>query len=84
MDAEERTALWPWILLAIAAPIVAVLSVGMQHGYCLDADPSSGAESFCVTGPTIGPGTVILLVFCGLLAAVAIYRIVRIALERRR
>lgn len=83
MDAEERTALWRWVLVLIAVSVVAILSVGGQSGYCLDADPGSGAESFCVTEPVIGPGVVILLVVCGLLAAGAIYRIVRITLERR-
>jgi hypothetical protein len=84
MDAGERTALWPWIVLAIVAPVVAFLSFGMQTGYCLDADPGSGAESFCVTEPVLGPGVVIVVVFCGLLTAVAIYRITRVVLERRR
>ncbi|MGQ7311512.1 hypothetical protein ACUOFU_07400 [Microbacterium arabinogalactanolyticum] len=83
MDAEERTALWPWIVLVIVAPVVAFLSVGMQSGYCVDAAPGSGAESFCVTGPVLGPGVIIVLAFCGLLTAVALYRIVRIAIRRR-
>ena len=83
MDAGERTALWPWIVLVIVAPVVAFLSVGMQSGYCVDAVPGSGAESFCVTEPVLGPGVIIVLAFCGLLTAVAIYRIVRIAIARR-
>src|SRR5690606_26665025 len=44
MEAEERTARWPWVLALIAVSIVAFLSVGAQSGYCLDADPGSGAE----------------------------------------
>lgn len=84
MDAGERTALWPWIVLVIVAPAVAFLSLGMQTGYCVDAAPGSGAESFCVTGPVLGPGVIIVLAFCGLLTAVALYRIVRTAIRRRR
>ena len=84
MVAGERTALWPWVLLVIVAPVVAFLSIGMQTGYCMDAAPGSGAESHCVTEPVLGPGVIIALAFCGLLTAVAIYRIVRIAIERRR
>jgi hypothetical protein len=83
MDAGGRKPLWPWILLVIVAPVIAFLSVGMQTGYCIDAAPGSGAESYCVTGPVIGPGVIILFVLCGLLTTFAIYRIVRIAVARR-
>jgi len=84
MHAGERTALWPWIVLVIVAPTIAFLSVGVQGGYCMDAHPGTGLQSFCTTGPQIGPGVIILMMLCGLLTAVAIYRIIRIALERRR
>ena len=83
MDAGERTALWPWIVLVIVAPVVGFLSTGMQGGHCLDAHEGAGTASYCVTEPQLGPGVVIVLAFCGLLTAVAIYRIIRIVLERR-
>lgn len=83
MDAGERTALWPWIALVVVAPVVAFLSLGMQSGYCMDAHEGARAASYCATGPQLGPGVVIVLAFCGLLTAFAIYRIVRIAVERR-
>jgi len=83
MDAGERTALWPWVVLLVVAPVVAYLAVAMQTGYCVDAAPGSGAESICVTEPVLGPGVIIVLAFCGLLTTFAIYRIVRIAIRRR-
>ncbi len=83
MDAGERTALWPWIVLVIVAPVVGFLSIGIQSGYCLDAHEGVGTASYCATGPQLGPGVVIVLAFCGLLTAVASYRMIRIAIERR-
>ncbi|GAA2863078.1 hypothetical protein MIAR_24240 [Microbacterium arabinogalactanolyticum] len=82
MDAGERTALWLWIVLVIVAPVIAILTFGVQVGRCEDPHPGSDAGS-CALGPAVGmPGAILIAAVCVALFTLAVIRIVLLSLRR--
>lgn len=69
---------WPWVVVLVGAPIVVLVTFGMQAGRCVDYTTLSGLESFCESGPVIGwPGAVVVAVLCAALCVLAVAMLMR-------
>ncbi|WP_336646806.1 hypothetical protein [Microbacterium sp. USHLN186] len=78
MEAEKRRGAWPWAAVLVLAPIVVLMTFGMQAGRCVDYADGAGLESSCESGPAIGwPGAVLVAVLCTALCVLAVAMLVR-------
>ncbi|MGB4137241.1 MAG: hypothetical protein WA971_11805 [Microbacterium sp.] len=67
-----------WVLVILAAAVVAASPFVLGGGACYDAHEGGSAESYCTSGPFLGwPGTWVLVALCALAAGFAVFRLIR-------
>lgn len=82
MGAAKRTALWPWVLVLLLAPIVVVLTFADQVGYC-ETPPAGSDVMGCTVGPAVGmPGAIFIAVVCVALFTLAVVKVILRSLRR--
>jgi hypothetical protein len=69
---------WAWLIPIPLIAVVTLLLTSTTVGFCADAHPESGAESYCTSGPALGvPGFWLVLVVGVLAAGFFLFRFFR-------